>query len=308
MYLEANRIPSRVLDVTSFAKCLPDELLLPDALFPVLGHLCGTLSDGKIPVLTGLQSWKDFITMDHLKAFCAAYGTTGSSPLIHIAGITPEAAADATVQQWVDDASDVGGTIEITAAMLQETYDVLDKDASCSAVDLVALGNPHLSVTECQTMSELIQNWPVCGDTESPLRKHPDIRIIACLSRSIQAQASAAGHLEPLDQFGIEFVNDTCWCMLLDPPVIPASKNATILTNSAKYAHYGPGLTGRRFRFGSMADCIQTAVTGRRSTETKPAWLSARKRLHTTYISNKVLLGVDKGTLLSLTRMLQRYR
>ena len=28
-------------------------------------------------------------------------------------------------------------------------------------------------------------------------------------------------------------------CMLLDPPMIPTNPNATILTNSGKYAHYG---------------------------------------------------------------------
>lgn len=54
------------------------------------------------------------------------------------------------------------------------------------------------------------------------------------------------------------------WCMMLDPPVIPPSPDARIMTNSGKYAHYGPGLTGRSFYFGNMADCVQTAVTGAR--------------------------------------------
>jgi hypothetical protein len=50
--------------------------------------------------------------------------------------------------------------------------------------------------------------------------------------------------------------------MLLDEPVIPIDPSSKILTNSGKYAHYGPGLTSRKFRFGSTSDCVQAAFTG----------------------------------------------
>jgi hypothetical protein len=39
-------------------------------LFPVLGHLCGSLLDGEIPLLVGLEEYSHLITRDHLKAFC----------------------------------------------------------------------------------------------------------------------------------------------------------------------------------------------------------------------------------------------
>jgi hypothetical protein len=82
------------------------------------------------------------------------------------------------------------------------------------------------------------------------------------MSRALHSEAQNLGHIKRLEQFVMEFINDTCWCMLLDPPVIPANPNARILTNSGKYAHYGPGLTQRGFRFGSMADCVRAAATG----------------------------------------------
>lgn len=31
------------------------------------------------------------------------------------------------------------------------------------------------------------------------------------------------------------------------------------MTNSGKYAHYGPGLTGRGFYFGSLERCVEAA-------------------------------------------------
>jgi hypothetical protein len=48
----------------------------------------------------------------------------------------------------------------------------------------------------------------------------------------------------------------------LDPPIIPSDPRAKILTNSGKYAHYGPGLTNRGVRFGSMRQCIEAAKCG----------------------------------------------
>jgi len=35
------------------------------------------------------------------------------------------------------------------------------------------------------------------------------------------------------------------------------------MTNSAKYAYYAPGLLGARVTFGSLADCVRSAVAGR---------------------------------------------
>ena len=53
-------------------------------------------------------------------------------------------------------------------------------------------------------------------------------------------------------------------------PVFPPAARS-VITNSGKYAHYGPGLSGRALRFGSMADCAQAAATGR--APALPPWL-----------------------------------
>ena len=303
-HLESNRVPTLVLDaralVQQLEETMSDDL---DAFFPTLGHLCGTQSDGRVPILIGLEEWKERVSLDHLKAFCAAFGTTGSSPLIHIAGITPEACDTARVQAWADQCIEQKLAVTITIRLLQETYSMLDKDVSSTKVDLVALGNPHLSVSECQTLAQLVQR---ASSTAPVIRKHPDTRVIACMSRSLQKQAEEAGHIQPLQEFGVEFVNDTCWCMLLDPPVIPVGDKATILTNSGKYAHYGPGLTRRRFRFGSMADCVQTATTGRYTGS--PAWIASSRSYHT---RTRLRLGSihQRGVwLFSLRQMIRKLR
>ncbi|HIF77662.1 MAG TPA: DUF521 domain-containing protein, partial [Sulfitobacter sp.] len=51
----------------------------------------------------------------------------------------------------------------------------------------------------------------------------------------------------------------------------PSTK--VLMTNSGKYAHYAPGLSGRAVRFGSIADCVDAAVTGQAG-EALPKWLA----------------------------------
>jgi predicted aconitase len=254
VHLEEHRQPKVVLDCTGidFSTNDADSFSL---LFPVLGHLCGSLSDGDVPILVGLESYANIITKDHLKAFCAAFGTTGKSPLIHISGVTPEA-MDATDMIAKCTRKEI-----ITVEGLEKTFDLLDQQGGDEdrKVDWVALGNPHLSLSECEELKHLIEQLPASQSATPATTKHKDVEVIACIARALYDQSPA---IPTLEQFGVKFVQDTCWCMLLQPPMIPTNVNARILTNSGKYAHYGPGLTGRQFRFGSMAECVSAAVTG----------------------------------------------
>jgi predicted aconitase len=275
VHLAENRLPRIVLDATDLLQQLWIELNESrediEILFPVLGHLCGSLSDGHVPILLGFnQGWAQFVTPDHLKSFCAAYGTTGTSPLIHIAGITPEAKDGTTVDSLVANCD--RPTRAITMLDLRSTFDALDSSET-NKVDLVALGNPHLSLTECEHLANLV-------DASQKDSKRAKARIMACMSRALYEEADKMGYVSRIESFGVEFVNDTCWCMLLDAPIIPQKLDSVIMTNSGKYAHYGPGLTQKKFRFGSMQECVKAAATGRfvrskqSSDSSYPTWLS----------------------------------
>lgn len=124
-------------------------------------------------------------------------------------------------------------------------------------------------------MEELDRLSNLIGHDDRP--KHEDVRVIATLGRHIHTRGKELGYTQKLESFGVQFINDTCWCMLLDPPIIPPNPNAKILTNSGKYAHYGPGLTNRRLRFGSMYDCIEAAKNGKLNrgsgSSSLPQWL-----------------------------------
>ncbi|OEU10237.1 hypothetical protein FRACYDRAFT_147078, partial [Fragilariopsis cylindrus CCMP1102] len=274
VHLDEPRIPTMILEIDdNVLEFMSQEV---DLLFPVLGHLCGSLSDGEVPLLVGLEKYADRVTLDHLKAFCAAFGTTAASPLIHISGITPEARL-ADIDVWKKSAT---RSRSISAKDLQETFDLLDQRKSHSKtnkntmsgnnddgnddnpndnkVDLVALGNPHLSLSEVDGLLRLVEDRVASSENKNT-NKHDNVSVLACISRALYDKSP---NVKKLEDFGFIFVRDTCWCMLLEPPIIPSDPNATILTNSGKYAHYGPGLTNRNFRLGSMKDCVDAAWTG----------------------------------------------
>jgi hypothetical protein len=71
--------------------------------------------------------------------------------------------------------------------------------------------------------------------------------------------AKEAGFLEPLEAFGAQLTVDTC---ILATPMLP-EEIKYLMTNSAKFAYYTPGLLGRKITFGSLKDCVDSAVEGR---------------------------------------------
>ncbi len=218
-----------------------------DSFWPLLGYCCGSVCGSEIPLIRGLEA--SAAGPDELKAFGAAFATVAAAPMFHIAGITPEADGQRPERQ-----------VRIGLGDLRRAWDVLNT-AALPEVGLVSLGNPHFSLSECARLAGLVR-----GRTKSP-----DVALIVTCGRAVFEAASQAGHVAEAEAFGVQFVTDTCWCMLGEPVIPPAVR--TLMTNSGKYAHYAPGLVGRGVRFGSMAACVEAACSGK-AQQDRPAWLS----------------------------------
>ena len=93
--------------------------------------------------------------------------------------------------------------------------------------------------------------------------------VVTC-NRDAYSKAAKEGHITTLDEFGAQILTDTCWCMIQEPVIPPHTQ--TIVTNSAKYAHYGKGLTGRKVWLRSLAQCVDVACSGSVH-NSLPAWL-----------------------------------
>ncbi len=233
---------------------------LDDAFYPLLGYWAGLLAGHRIPVICGLAPWSP--SLDDLKAFGAAFATTSSAPMFHLLGVTPEAPTlQAALGEFAPEA-----THEITLEELANAWQQLNS-ASDARVDLVALGNPHFSATECTAMARLC----------SGRKRRAETAVVLTTSRAVYAEAACHGDIAALEDFGVNIITDTCWCMLDEPIVPPLAR--VIMTNSGKYAHYAPGLTGRQIHFGALAACVEAACTGR-APRTRPSWLTPAPAHH----------------------------
>ena len=85
-----------------------------------------------------------------------------------------------------------------------------------------------------------------------------DVKFLVTSSRAMTQLAQRAGFLEPLEAFGAQITVDTC---ILTSPMLPAEIQ-NLMTNSAKFAYYAPGLLGKKIAFGSLEDCVNSAVAG----------------------------------------------
>lgn len=237
VYLDAPRQARRIIDVD-----LPEGM--DDAFWPLIGWMVGKVSPDRIPLLRGLAAARP--TAENLKAVCAAFGTTSAAPMLHVQGVTPEAdrvAADADYAR-------------ITRSDLAAGWRVLNDGPE--EVDLIAIGSPHASILECRALADALSGRKVAVPT------------IVTAGRAVMEQARTDGTLERLKASGVQVLPDLCWCSISEPVFPPGTR--ALMTNSGKYAHYGPGLSGRAVRFGALAACAEAAVTGR-APRSVPRWL-----------------------------------
>lgn len=247
VYTDAGRRPGVILDVVLEAGTVDD------VFWPLLGWIAGRFAPDRIPLIRGVAAFKP--SQDDLKALCAAFGTTSGAPMLHIAGVTPEAhlaPAEGARQ------------VTIGAADFEGAWRELNRGSG--KIDLVSIGSPHASGAELRSMAGLF-----AGRTRNPATK-----VIVTAGRDILREAAKEGTTAVLESSGVQLLPDLCWCSIVEPVFPPQAQG--IITNSGKYAHYAHGLSGRHARLGSLADCVEAAVTGTAAHD-PPAWLAAPRAL-----------------------------
>lgn len=243
------RVPASGLHLTEhrrgthlFAlKGVSEELQRRDDFYPVLGYLLGQAVTNGIPVVDGLKVTP---TSDQLKALAAAAASSGAIALFHLVGVTPEAPDLEAAFQGKPD----GPCARVTPARLREARAALST-AQTDVVDVVAFGSPHASLRECNELAELM----------SGRSARDGMQVYVTTSRGVKEILARTGALAVIEGFGASVVADTC--IVVAPLVRPGAK--VLMTNSGKYAHYGPGLIGVDSIYGTTSECVGAAVTGR---------------------------------------------
>ncbi|MFW9888581.1 MAG: aconitase X [Candidatus Thorarchaeota archaeon] len=215
-----------------------DTRYFTSADYATLGYYVGKVADSRVPVLQGVSKT---VSADELKAFSAAVSTSGSIGLFHMCEITPEA-------KNLDDA--FGGekpseTVVFGKRELSEARSSLSTQDGVEA-EIAILGCPHYSVEELREAANLLRNRRLAVD------KH--LWIFA--NRCAQERAEQMGILEKINGTGAKVICDTCF--LLFPT--KAWELGSIVTDSAKMAHYAPGLGEFRVSFLDKAQCIKSVT------------------------------------------------
>ncbi|OAQ82342.1 hypothetical protein VFPBJ_04926 [Purpureocillium lilacinum] len=250
-HLEVNRVATLIIRVTE----LGDADNIDDSLYPLLGYHVGSVSSDHIPAVVGLKNLGP--SKDNLKAFGAAFATVSSAPMFHIVGVTPEAT---DLGKVISQEPGVR-TVKVGLRELASSWDELNSTSKGQPVGLISLGNPHFSFAEVRKLAQLCQGR----------KKDDSVAVIITCGRSVYHLTKQAGLVDELEKFGCQFMTDTCWCMITQDTILRTTD--AIMTNSGKYAHYGPGLTGRPFYFGSLAGCVDVACQGGHG-GIKPHWLA----------------------------------
>ena len=237
LHLTENRAGELLLQLRD----IPAALQQSDDFYPVLGHFIGKTARDRIPCIDGLVVSP---AEDQLKALGAASASSGGVALFHVVGVTPEAPTlEAAFQN-----KPPREVMDVTMDLLRNARAELTHTDS-DELDMVVLGSPHFSLAEFKTLAPLIAGK----------QKYPRVKFLVTSSRAMTQLAKQAGYLDSLRSFGAQLSVDTC---ILTTPMLPPEIKR-LMTNSAKFAYYTPGLLGRRIAVGSLKDCVDSAVEGK---------------------------------------------
>ena len=209
----------------------------------VIGYTVGRLlSPGGRPFLTGNYHRPN---MTKLKQCFASLAVPSPAEICHIDGLTPEARNQ-------EDA--LGGHKPVISVNLtQEEFDRSVKmlcDDNGSSIDLVTIGCPHLSLEEVAYIANRLNGKKISENLE----------LWIWTDYSVQALAKLNGYQEFIERSGGHLLNSTC------PLVMRAQSHGhakSILVNSAKQAHNLRNQTKAKIFYGTIDDCINSALCGK---------------------------------------------
>ena len=177
-----------------------------------LGYFIGKTAGTRVPALEGLPS---SVTSDDLKHLGASAAAAGPVMMIHYLGITPGSGSlgDATGGEKVE-------TIDVMRGELRGVEEELNQTSN--KPDLVALGVPHLSISELGLLAKLLEG--------RKLKK--GIQLYAYTSSQAFELSEKTGILSDILSSGARLSQST------DAEISPLKRLGfnTVLTNSAKLA------------------------------------------------------------------------
>jgi predicted aconitase len=231
LHTDAGRRAALRFDVSM----LPETWRSENVFHHLLGHHVGRIAGRRVPVISGLLPTT---TKDDLKAVSTAVASSGGVELWHGVGVTPEAPALEAVFNSGDVHNLTRDDLITAQAQLSTSRD--------GPLDMVALGTPHFSASEFRAVVEALDG------------RKTKIPFTITTSRFVWDYVISKGWDGILQRAGVSIIGDICSYYA---PGINGMKGR-VMTNSAKWAYYAPGMLPVRVCFGSLRECVESAVHG----------------------------------------------
>lgn len=225
------------------------EYFVEEDIFNLVSYAFGSIVADRIWALEGIPT--KGITNEILKQFSATAASSGGIALFHMIGVTPEA----QTKEQAFNGREPEEVVEIHLSDLADAERQIT-NPNVTDIDAVVLGCPHCSYNECAMIEDLFQGRRV--------NDHVNFWLIT--SRSVNDRLKDSGLYESLTRLGVQIYCDGC---ILEY----RNKNLgtkTMMSNSGKFDTYCFSMRGLQPVFGSMRECIESAVAGRVVKEAKP--------------------------------------
>lgn len=198
-----------------------------EAEFGALGIHLGKMLGDKVPLIRGLRCASE----DNLKQLGAALAATGMTNVFRREPIDIETSG---MEKINVESNDIAQTIKSLSTV------------STQKPDLVFIGCPHCSLTEVKRIAQLSEGK----------KTRSGIECWVCTSRYIKEMAVT--DVKRIERSGFHVLTDVCtivsWTEILGIK--------TIMTNSAKTAHYAPTLNNAETILAPVDVCLKTAFRG----------------------------------------------
>lgn len=206
----------------------------------VLGYFTGFEVEENKPAFRGLSTKPDMMKLKH---FGAAAASSGGVEMFHMPGITPEAPS----LEAAFGSTAMPTPIVYGAKERKRTWERL-QNASERKLDFVMLGCPHNSIEQMSLVAELLEGKKI----------HPDTALWVHTPRALRQIADRSGYSAVIEAAGGVVMSDTCPSISQKLP--PGVR--VIATDSAKQAHYLPAIAKVEGWFGSVEQCVLSAIAG----------------------------------------------
>jgi hypothetical protein len=193
--------------------------------YGALGIYLGKLLEDKVPVFEGLLRQP---SEDDLKHLGAGLASSGMTAIFH-SNEQPEKGRLETIGV---EPRDIKKAVE-------------DLCTTTEKPDLIFIGCPHCSFEEIRKVAALLEG--------KKLRK--EIRFWVCTSRYVKEKARS--YVQQIERAGGYVLCDTCAVVTW----IEELGVQTMMTNSAKTAHYAPNLNNVNVILASLEECVRTACS-----------------------------------------------